>query len=903
MPRVHRSVRAVPWICAATATAALAQQEAWRVAGLDRSESLGHAVTLVDDLDGDGTRDLLVGSPGTRGTAPAGRALLLSGRDLALLRELAGPIGESFGRSVAAIGDVDGDAIGDHFVGSDGPAAIGGIGRIYSGASGALLATFTSPDPAARFGAAAVGLGDVDGDGVADFAIGAPDELVGATRVGVVRIYSGASGSELRRFDGSDATAALGGTDRIANVGDLDGDGRADLGVLDAEPGTAAPYSVARIYSSATGVELLAARFDTGLRSEYLLSSIAGAGDVDGDAVADLVVGGLPLDPKARGGRAFVLSGAGTGTLLGIDLGSSPEWFVVALGGDVDGDTNDDLVISTTVPSPFAPEPLLSLHRLSDGASIGAFSATPSSTAGRAFAAGADFDGDGQPDIAIGESTMHLDGDPAGELRLQRWPNGTLIARRAGEPADRRFRGAVAQMGDFDGDGTSDFAAADPGTAQLSSDQLRIHSGRDGRELRVHSIAATPDGDLVALPDLDGDGLDDLAIGIDLTSRFPAVELRSSATGALLRRWNGSGNAVDRFGEQLAVGVQPNGATHLAIGAPRSSAGVSNGGEVQVVDAQSGVLVFRKLGAWFGEQLGQDVAFLGDVNGDATGDWALGAPKHGGAGKEAGRVLVVSGVAGGTLQSLLGAGALDWFGAAVAGVGDVDGDLIPDFAATALQTGGSFEGDVRIYRGGAWTLLGNVRGLGRDDRFGERLEALADVNGDGRAEWAVRGLTPPRVELRSSSNGSLLATLPATAASVRFATPAAHATGSANGDRFADLLLADVAEQAGLSAAWLIVLDDLLLQFEPPVALAGATQFARLRGGPAGNACGLLLLDIGGVPVNQWLGLGSFDPQGAFALSDTVPPGLAGLTLTVQGFGVGFRGRVVDSPAQVLQFQ
>ena len=75
-------------------------------------------------------------------------------------------------------------ALGTAFSGS-------GAVRIYSGASGALLRTLTGEASGDRFGSAVAGLGDLNRDGFADFAIGAYGNDEGGTDAGKVYVYSG----------------------------------------------------------------------------------------------------------------------------------------------------------------------------------------------------------------------------------------------------------------------------------------------------------------------------------------------------------------------------------------------------------------------------------------------------------------------------------------------------------------------------------------------------------------------------------------------------------------------------------------------------------------------------------------------------------------------------------------
>ncbi len=130
-------------------------------------------VSVVGDLDGDGVPDIYASDFGNTAKGPAtGRIYIRSGKDGHPLLTLTGETpGEGFGIGRADAGDVDHDGHADLIIGAwqySGAAVSGGRATLYSGKDGHLLKTYTCRVPGDTFGFDAVGIGDVDGDGVTD---------------------------------------------------------------------------------------------------------------------------------------------------------------------------------------------------------------------------------------------------------------------------------------------------------------------------------------------------------------------------------------------------------------------------------------------------------------------------------------------------------------------------------------------------------------------------------------------------------------------------------------------------------------------------------------------------------------------------------------------------------------
>lgn len=870
-----------------------AQQEVWRVPGHAGFERFGAGIANWIDRDGDGVDDLLVGVPQAPSSHEPASVRIVSGRDLATLLEVSsGSDGhEGFGERVANVGDVDGDGTPDLAV----AATLATFVRVLSGVDGAQLGQWTSPQASSGFGASLAALGDLDGDGCADVAIGAPDESASGVKVGAVRVLSGKTGALLQRLTGLTRLGRLGDRDRLAAIEDLDGDGRRDLALLDRITIGTSEYGHLRLVSTATWLDLLTVTFDFADYVEYEPVSIAAVGDLDSDGLQDVAVGALPIDPSQSHGKAFVFSSASGAERMRADLGKDPGWAIVGDGGDADGDGRSDLLVAVDDLRVGARTPSVVLHRSSDGAQLLRLAGPRGSEYGRAFAAGADLDGDGVRDVAIGDAGAVLNLEARGEVELQTLPAGSLLASRLGEVVVEYFSAALAHLGDVDGDGHGDLVAISVGSL-FGTQQALILSGSDGAILARHPVPSVPDGPAIALPDLDGDGVGDFAVAARLLGQNGQVDVISSVSGAVLQTFAGT-SSNSQFGFSLAVAVQPSGAVQLAIGSPTSSLGAKNGGMVEVFDVATGALVFQLTANSVGERLGHAVAALGDVDGDGVSDWAVGSPKHAAGGNDAGRVRVVSGATGLLIKRIDGASG-DELGDQIASPGDVDGDGIGDLALVAAGFD-RYRGELRLFSSAGWGQLVALSGNARGDHFGQQFAVLPDQNGDGLAEWVVRAATPSRLEVRSGL-GDLLVSL-AVPADGRLAAPAFGAARSATGDAIADLALG--RSNFPETEAFLVQLDDLPLQIDPAVAFAGDTVTASVRGGRTANVVALQLLAVNGLPNGSLIDLGAFDVVGEFHSVDVVPPGLAGFTYTLRAYAIGWNGKIASSLDQELEFQ
>ncbi|MEW5870494.1 MAG: FG-GAP-like repeat-containing protein [Chloroflexota bacterium] len=667
----------------------LVTSPAWYLDGAQENDWLGYSVGTAGDVNGDGYADVLVSAPGSDLGSMTDNGVVYinygssTGLSYTVYSSLYGEASYEFlGVSVSTAGDINGDGYCDVIIGSPlrNAASDGGLVRVYHGASYGLstsLAWHIWGDEAyGKLGWSVATAGDVNSDGYADVIIGQKEYNGTGTDQGRALIWLGSSGGLGPYADtvsSADWQTSLPFDNAqygysVATAGDVNGDGYSD--VITSAPYYSGNYTEeGLVFVFHGGPDNLSNAADWNYLGSYadmdLGSSVASAGDINGDGYADIIIGAPKYDSSyADEGALFVWNGSMSGPdwSYWFARGNSPNaqlGYAVDSAGDVNGDGYDDIIAGAPYFNNGTQEEGMAFVWQGSASGLGssgdpsnadwkAESNTFAAALGASVAGAGDLNGDGYADVAVGAPNYSW--NQANEGRALVWFGGSDGLGPAGSfsNADWMFESnidnarlgtSIAGAGDVNRDGYSDLIAGGVdwafawygsmhGLGTLWLDWSNFLPGSH--------FGASVD----TAGDVNGDGYSDVIVGAPWYTGSYSMEGAAyiycgSVTGLYSSCWSSTGGTENaQFGASAATAgdVNGDGYADIVVGAPMYPNTEVQRGSVRLYYGASAGPVSGSSGDWRLDspnnyaRLGASVGAAGDINGDGYADVLIGAP-------------------------------------------------------------------------------------------------------------------------------------------------------------------------------------------------------------------------------------------------------------------------------------
>lgn len=404
--------------------------------------------------------------------------------------------------------------------------------------------------------------------------------------------------------------------------------------------------------------------------------SVSSAGDWNSDGIGDVIVGAWSSDAGGGdAGRAYIYLGAIVpsetsslilqGASIGNNFGTS-----VASAGDVNGDGHADVIVGAWKAGPSGAGRAY-VYFGGPGADAAADLVLTGEATGDRFggsvSAAGDVNDDGYGDVVVGASGNDTGGIDVGRAYVYfggPTPNGTADWILTGQAASDNFGWSVADAGDVNGDGFGDLVVGAYGNDAGGEDAGRAYVYLGGNVPDVDPdwiLTGNAEGDrfgvdVACAGDVNGDGRSDVIVGADNAGvtrvgrayvffgdtsprTSPDLTLTGEFAGGLFGESVSSAGDVDADGyDDLLVGAP---AATNGVGVPTGRAFLYHGGPIPDTIADAAFT-----GEGNGDRLGISVASAGDVNGDGHDDVMMGAYFNDNYLVDSGRAYVMSLVTG-----------------------------------------------------------------------------------------------------------------------------------------------------------------------------------------------------------------------------------------------------------------
>lgn len=750
--------------------------------------ALGICVSTAGDVNGDGYSDVLVirSEYGVNGRMLYIHHGSASGVSSTPSTSIALDAGAGAEAKAATAGDVNGDGYSDVIVGEYYYSSDRGRVYVYHGSASGLSAspslTLTGTQVDGRLGSSVASAGDVNNDGYSDVIIGQVFWTNGQTDEGRFMVHhgsaSGIAATPAFTYESGQANMNLGIS--VSFAGDVNGDGYGDViaGASLYFDGTSTVGAAYVFHGSSTGITATGMELIPGaVNASYFGWSVCCAGDVNGDGLADVLVGAPGLF-TTQPGSAHVFLGSASG------ISTTPAWttdgvqasarfgYDVHTAGDVNGDGFSDVLVG----APWRQNGGLTDEghaRLFLGSADGLQAAggqldvaQNAAQFGAALASAGDVNADGYADLLIGaplydngqtdegRAMLYL-GSASGYPTTPSWTGES-------DQAGARYGTSVGSAGDVNGDGYSDFLIGAPLYDDGETDEGRVYQYSGTATVPSTTAAWLFNGDQAGAEcgrvvgpagDVNGDGYSDALIGVPMWSgtfsnEGRALVFHGSSSGLVLApAWDITGGAASRqLGTSLSSAGDTNGDGYsdVVVGIPTYSNGQS--GEGQLRWYRGGAAGLSATPTWLAESnsvgasLGAAVCAAGDVNGDSFADFIVGAPTYTNGQANEGRIYLFYGASTAPGNSpfmyesdLAGA----YLGNVVTMAGDVNGDGYGDIAASHLLSNGSF----LCWHGSAAGVVAapaySASGTQSNEAHATALANAGDVDGDGFGDLVV----------------------------------------------------------------------------------------------------------------------------------------------------------------------